>query len=440
MYDIKKFKNKFALGLVCILAFSFLTKVDAFGTEGNISGLESGINTLWVLLAAFLVFFMQAGFALLEAGFSRTKNTVSILMKNLLDANIGILSFFVVGFGLMFGSGNDFFGTTGFFLEGFDGVTDGLPDYALFFFQAVFAATAATIVSGAIAERAKFFVYAIYSVVLTALIYPIAGHWVWGGGWLSEFNGTGFLDFAGSTIVHSVGGWAALVAVIMIGARKGRFEKDSKVKGHNFVLAALGVFILWLGWYGFNPGSELAITGESAWNVSLITLNTTLAAITGSLGALIMSYLRTKKFDAGQTFNGVLAGLVAITAGCAFVSPLGAILIGSLGGAICVLGSEFLEKMKIDDAVGAVPVHLFNGIWGTLAVAFFHVELGLFYGGNFDLLISQIVGVLAFGIWTVVTSFILFKAIDMTIGLRVSEEVEEKGLDKKHAIEAYPEF
>lgn len=399
----------------------------------------SALDTLWVLLATFLVFFMQAGFALLEAGFTQAKNTVNIIMKNVLDVSFGTLVFYIVGFGLMFGSGNAFVGMENFFMTNLPEVWGSIPTWAFFLFQAVFAATASTIVSGAVAERTKFGAYLIFAVLLSGLIYPIAGHWIWGGGWLAE---RGFIDFAGSTVVHSVGGWAALAGIYMIGARKGRFKKgydQKKFDGHSIPLAALGTFILWFGWFGFNAGSQLAAEGaENANTIALIALNTQLAAASGAISALLMGYLKTGIAKMGFTLNGALAGLVAITAPCAFVSPTASILIGFIGGVVMMLCAEWMEKARLDDAVGAVPVHLGAGIWGTLAVGLFHLNDGLFYGGGIQLIIAQITGIAAVGIFTFISSLILLKVIAVISGLRASANEEETGLDYKHGEAAYP--
>ncbi len=409
-----------------------------------------GVNTSWVLIAAFLVFFMQAGFAFVEAGLTRAKNTVNILFKNLIDFVFATLAFWAIGYAFMFGStAGGLIGTTGFLLDP-TGAEDvfGLPVMAFWLFQLVFAGTAATIVSGAMAERTQFVSYLVYSAVISGFIYPIAGHWLWGGGWLATLgdlgftNGASFRDFAGSTIVHSVGGWLALIGALMLGPRIGRFAKDGSPKvipGHSISLATLGVFILWLGWFGFNPGSQLAATGANADAISLVAANTNIAAAGGALAAMITAWIITKKPDLGQTLNGVLAGLVAITASCAWVTPAASIIIGAVGGVIVVLGAIALERAKIDDPVSAVPVHLMNGVWGTLAVGLFATDTGLFATGDAGQLIAQIVGVLAFGAWCAVTGFALFAGIKATVGLRVSREEELKGLDHhEHGAEAYP--
>ena len=408
--------------------------------------LTRGLNTLWVLITAFLVFWMQAGFALVEAGLTRAKNTTNILFKNLIDFVFASLAFWAIGYAFMYGaSAGGVIGTSGFFLNTTEDVA-GLPVLAFWFFQLVFAGTAATIVSGSMAERTKFSSYLVYSFVISAIIYPIAGHWMWGGGWLATLPfGAGFKDFAGSTVVHSIGGWLALVGAIALGPRIGRFTKEGKPKaipGHSITLAALGVFILWLGWFGFNPGSQLAIDGVNADVVSMVTANTNLAAAAGGLMAMIVSWLFvTKKPDLGMALNGVLAGLVAITAPCAFVTPAYSILIGAIGGVIVVYGALLLEKLKIDDPVSAVPVHLMNGIWGTLAIGIFATENGVtgLVAGDASQIVAQLIGVVAVGAWCVVTGYILFYGLLKGIlGLRVSKEEEIKGLDiEEHGAIAY---
>lgn len=412
-----------------------------------------GVNTTWVLVTAFLVFFMQAGFAFVEAGLTRAKNTTNILMKNLMDFVMATLGYWVIGFGLMFGeSSGGLFGTTYFFVGADAGDFADLPILAFWLFQLVFAGTAATIVSGAMAERTKFSAYLIYSLTISLLIYPIFGHWVWGSGWLWTLGdstgllpGGGFRDFAGSTVVHSVGGWAALMGAILLGPRIGRFSKDGRVNfipGHSVSMFALGIFILWLGWFGFNPGSQLAIAGGNADAVALVAANTNIAAAAGAVTALLTAWARGGKPDIAAAMNGVLAGLVAITAPCAFVTPLDSVIIGAVSGPIMVFGNVFLEKLKIDDPVGAIPVHLMNGVWGTLAIGLFASQgglTGLFAGGGFGQLIIQIIGVVACGAWTAGTTFVLFFAIKKTIGLRVSTHEEMVGLDiLEHGSAAYP--
>ena len=408
----------------------------------DVTVLTEQLDTLWMLVAAVLVFFMQAGFAMVEAGFTRAKNASNIIMKNLMDFAIGSFLFFIVGYGLMYG--NDLAGLIG-------GSQFGMPTDApvSILFQTVFCATAATIVSGAMAERTKFASYVIYSAFISAVIYPIAGHWLWGGGWLAEM---GMIDFAGSTLVHSVGGWAALVGASLLGPRIGKYKKDgtpNAIPGHNITIGALGVFILWFGWFGFNPGSTLALDVS----IGHIAMTTNLAAALGAITVMIISWIKYGKPDVSMTLNGALGGLVAITAGCASVSMWGSIFIGIIAGFVIVFGVEFVErKLKIDDPVGAVSVHGLCGAAGTLAVGLFATapagELtgmgsinGLFYGGGFAQLGVQVIGVLAYMAWTLVTAFILFKTIKGTVGLRVSKEEEIMGLDLgEHGTEGYADF
>lgn len=412
-----------------------------------------GVNTMWVLVSAFLVFFMQAGFALVEAGLTRAKNATNIMMKNLMDFVMGSIAYWFIGYGLMYGTMTNGFIGVDSFMVGVGGIdVVGIPQLAFWLFQLVFAGTAATIVSGAMAERTKFSAYIIYSVVISAFIYPIVGHWVWGTGWLWTLGSTtglvpdgGFRDFAGSTVVHSVGGWAALIGAITLGPRIGRFNKDGSpnaIPGHSVTFFALGVFILWLGWFGFNPGSQLAIVGPNSDVVALVAVNTNMAAAAGSAFAVLFGYMRTKKANVGAALNGVLAGLVAVTAACAYITPIDAIIIGAVGGVIVMIFGDLLEKMRIDDPVGAVPVHLVCGVWGTLAVGLFASQngvTGLFAGGGFGQLILQAIGILAVGIWMVATTGILFFALKKTIGLRVSAEEEVHGLDAmEHGAIAYP--
>lgn len=407
------------------------------------------LDTIWTLVAAFLVFFMQPGFAMVETGFTRAKNAVNILMKNLVDVCIGCVAFFLIGYGLMFGSdAGGLIGTDNFIVR-ILGQSD-TSSFAFWIFQAVFAATAATIVSGAVAERIKFKNYLIYSVFITALIYPVVGHWIWGGGWLANM---GMIDFAGSTVVHSVGGWAGLAGAIMLGPRLGKYNKDGSsnaITGHSIPLAALGVFILWFGWYGFNPGSTLS--GQSP-AISTITVTTTLSAASAALAAMFFSWIRYKKPDASMTLNGALAGLVGITAGCAFISPISSIIIGVLCGIIVSISIDVLDKkFKVDDPVGAISVHGVCGFFGTLFVGLFaqseYASLagfeganGLFFGGGGKLLLTQFIGTISVFAWTFGTMLLVFFLVKKTIGLRVSRETELKGLDiEEHGMEAYSGF
>ena len=408
--------------------------------EAAMTDMARSIDTVWVLLAAALVFFMQSGFALVEAGFTRQKNTVNIMTKNLIDFAVGSLLFFAIGFGLMFGT--DIGGMIGkpdlFFSKGWEG---NIPGLAFLIFQTVFAATAATIVSGTMAERTEFKSYFFYSIAITAVIYPVSGHWIWGGGWLSQLS-TPFHDFAGSTVVHSVGGWVALMGAIVLGPRIGKYngKKVNAIPGQNMIYGALGVFILWLGWFGFNPGSQLAASGqENASAIAHIFVTTNLAAAAGTVSALVTSWLRFGKPALSLALNGALAGLVAITAGCNIVSPAGAIVIGLLAGVLLVFSVTIFDHvLRIDDPVGAVSVHGINGAFGTLMVGVFATEGGLLYGGGFSLLWSQIIGVVAVAAWSMGTGFLLFRILKATIGLRVSRRVEEEGLDiYEHGESAY---
>ena len=404
----------------------------------DLAGLTTGLNTFWVLIAASLVFFMQAGFALVEAGLTRSKNTTNILFKNLMDFAIGTIGFWVIGYGIMFGSGNGFFGSFELFSKTDHGTALGIPNLAFFFFQLVFAATSATIVSGAMAERTKFVSYLVYSAIISLIIYPISGHWIWGGGWLSQLS-TPFVDFAGSTVVHSVGGWLALAGAIVLGPRLGKYKngKINAIPGHSITLAALGVFILWLGWFGFNPGSTLGFADAEL--VAHIFVTTNGAAAAGAIATLITTWIKYGKPGLSMTLNGVLAGLVAITAGCHAVTPGGAILIGAIAGVLVVFAVEFFDKIvKVDDPVGAISVHGVCGAFGTLAVGLFASEGGLFYGGGISLLTSQAIGVLAVGAWAFGIGLLLFLAIKYTIGIRVSKKEEENGLDYyEHGEKAY---
>jgi Amt family ammonium transporter len=403
--------------------------------------LQTNLNIVWTCIAAFLVFFMQAGFAMVETGFTRAKNAVNILMKNLMDFSVGSLAFFLVGFGLMFGASNGFFGTTLFGLSGVEPGTDW--NWTFLIFQTVFAATAATIVSGAMAERTKFVSYLLYSFFISLLIYPIFGSWAWGGlldggGWLESL---GFLDFAGSTVVHSVGGWLALAGAIVLGPRLGKYGPDGKpraILGHNLPLAALGVFILWLGWFGFNPGSTT--TGDGS--IGYIAVTTNLAAAAGAVVALFTAWAVIGKPDASMALNGALAGLVAITAPCDAVSPTGAIVIGVIAGALVVFSVLFIDRvLKVDDPVGAVSVHGVCGLWGTLACGLFNLESGLFYGGGIKQLLVQAAGAGAAFVWAFGLGFLMFWTLSKTVGLRVSAEEEMKGLDiGEHGMEAYSGF
>ncbi|HCX65316.1 MAG TPA: ammonium transporter [Eubacteriaceae bacterium] len=400
------------------------------------------LDTVWVLVAAVLVFFMQAGFTMVETGFTRSKNAGNIIMKNMMDFSVGSVVYWVFGFGIMFGE--DIVGIIGKvdFLS--TGSYDfGIPTFGFLIFQTVFAATAATIVSGAMAERTKFLSYLLYSLCITAIIYPVVGHWIWGGGFLGEL---GFVDFAGSTVVHSVGGWAALMGAWIIGPRIGKYTKSGEAKaipGHNITLGALGVFILWMGWFGFNPGSQLAASGlDNIEAISNIFMTTNLSAAMGAIVAMTVTWIRFGKPDVSMTLNGALAGLVGITAGTASVTPAAAAIIGALSGVIIVYAIGFIDRvLKIDDPVGAISVHGVCGAFGTLAVGIFATEGGLLYGGGLTLLGIQAIGVLTVAAWTLAAAFVLFKVIDLTIGLRVTKEEELEGLDIiEHGMESYGDF
>jgi Amt family ammonium transporter len=417
--------------------------------EQEIASVARNVNIMWTLIACMLVFWMQAGFAMVESGLCRSKNTCNILMKNLVDFCIGSILYYLVGFGLMFGvSFSGLFGTSGFVspeslsIGAFSDLTPG----TYIFFQTVFCATAATIVSGAVAERIKFSAYLIYTIAISLVIYPVVGHWGWGGGWLAEM---GFVDFAGSTIVHSVGGWAAMMGAWVLGPRIGKYTPKGEVNaipGHNLTFASLGVFVLWLGWFGFNPGSTLAANEE----IGHIAMTTNIAASAGALTVLGLSWYKYGKPDLSLTLNGVLAGLVGITAGCQVITIYGALLVGIVCGFIITFGVEFLDKvLKVDDPVGAVPVHCFCGMTGTVLVGFLanyapgteSAVTGLFYGGGISLLLTQITGVAAVAAWTAGTCYILFKVISSTIGLRVKKEDELAGLDQsEHGNMAYPDI
>lgn len=429
--------------------FAQATVSEEMTTIDSIADLALSLDTVWMLLAAMLVFFMQPGFALVEAGFTRTKSTANILMKNFVDFTLGSILFFAVGFGLMFGTGG-FVGMPNFFKIDF--LEMELPIEGFLVFQTVFCATAATIVSGAMAERTKFHMYLIYTIFISVLIYPVSGHWTWGGGWLmngeegsfmTNLFGTTFHDFAGSTIVHSVGGWLSLVGAWIVGPRMGKYGKDGRSKaipGHNLTLGALGVFILWFGWFGFNPGSQLAASGEeNRIAISHVFLTTNLAACGGGVASLLTAWCRYKKPTLSLTLNGILAGLVAITAGCDAVSPIGALIIGILAGVLMVFAVDFIDRvLKIDDPVGASTVHGVCGVFGTLMVGLFSTSEGLFYGFGWSLLGAQAMGVVAVGTWALAMGFIIFKSLDKFFGLRVSKRVEEEGLDiYEHGETAY---
>ena len=417
----------------------------------TIDDIAISLDTVWMLLAAMLVFFMQPGFAMCEAGFTRNKNTANILYKNFVDFSVGSLLFWLFGFGFMFGSeGAGFIGMPNFGdLSFFD---NGLPVEGFLIFQTVFCATSATIVSGAMAERTIFSRYCVYSIFISLLIYPISGHWTWGGGWLCDESegsfmmnvfGIGFHDFAGSTVVHAVGGMLGLVGAAILGPRIGKYGKDGKARaipGNNLLAAALGVFILWFGWFGFNPGSQLAASGEvNRIAISHVFLTTNLSTAAGVVGAMLMSWIKYGKPSFSLALNGALAGLVGITAGCDLVSPLGAAIIGLVCGVVLVLSIEFIDtKLHIDDPVGASSVHGVCGMLGTAMTGLLAVDSGLFYGHGWGFFGAEVFGTITVSVWAAVAGFILFWGIKKTIGLRVDHRVEEEGLDiYEHGESAY---
>lgn len=427
--------------------------------------LKVGIDTMWVMIAGMLVFFMNAGFCMLETGMCRQKNAVNVLAKNLIVFALSTIAFWAIGFGLMFSDGNNFLGTSGgFFLSGADnspaigtayqGIFSalnwtGVPLGAKFFFQLVFAGTAATIVSGAVAERIKFADFLIFSLLLVGIAYPVTGHWIWGGGWVAD---AGFFDFAGSTVVHAVGGWAALMGAAFLGPRLGKYNSDGSsnpLPAHNMSIATLGALILWLGWFGFNPGSTMGVGNGSL--IAHIALTTNTAGAFGALAATLTAWVVLGKPDLSMVINGLLAGLVAITASCAFVNAGSAALIGAIGGVLVVFAVGFFDKLKIDDPVGAISVHLVNGVWGTLALGLFSQAgqfgaapapaAGLFYSGGINQLWAQFLGTLAVGGITVLLSSIFWLLLKSTLGIRVSAEEEFEGLDiGEHGMEAYAGF
>lgn len=427
------------------------------------SAMSVGVDTVWVLFTAFLVFFMNLGFAMVESGLCRAKNTVNILAKNFIVFAIASISFWFIGWGLMFGNGSPFMGLEGLFFAGgadnspaigdaYKGVYaainwTGVPLWAKFFFQLVFAGTAATIVSGAVAERIKFHSFVFFSFILVGIMYPITGHWIWGGGFLASM---GMFDFAGSTVVHSVGGWSALAGVLLLGSRLGKYRPNGSVNpifGHNMGMVTLGGLVLWFGWFGFNPGSTMAVGDGSA--IAHIAVTTNTAAAMAILSSTAVSWMIQKKPDLSMIINGALAGLVAITAPCAFVSVGSSAVIGLIAGVLVVLAVLMFDKLKIDDPVGALSVHLVNGIFGTLAVGLFAQDKitgtatgsGLLFGGGMKLLTAQAVGVVAVGVFTFIVAFAAFYIIKQVMGLRVSPEEEIAGLDLgEHGTKAYPDF
>ena len=461
------------LAAIIVLVWSYAASAQAPAAEGpSTADLKVGLDTMWVMIAGMLVFFMNAGFGMLETGFCRQKNAVNVLAKNLIVFALSSIAFWIIGFGLMFSDGgglNSFVGTGGFFLSGADnspatgdayqGVFGslnwtGVPLLAKFFFQLVFAGTAATIVSGAVAERIKFLDFLIFSLLLVGIAYPITGHWIWGGGWLA---GAGFYDFAGSTVVHSVGGWAALMGAAFLGPRLGRYQDGqvAALPGHNMSIATLGCLILWLGWFGFNPGSTMAADPNAIAHIA-ITTNT--AGAFGGIAATITAWLYLGKPDLSMIINGILAGLVGVTASCAFINVPSSAIIGLIAGVLVVFSVGFFDKLRIDDPVGATSVHLVCGIWGTLAVGLFSVgpnvvlrggtplyttgpAAGLLFGGGISQLLPQLIGIISVGGMTVLLSTIFWLVLKATLGIRVTPEEELDGLDiAEHGMEAYSGF
>jgi Amt family ammonium transporter len=458
------------LASIIFLVWSYAAVAQAPAAEGpSTADLKVGLDTMWVMVAGMLVFFMNAGFGMLETGFCRQKNAVNVLAKNLIVFALSTIAFWIIGFGLMFSDGNGFIGTGGFFLSGADnspatgdaykGIFSslnwtGVPLMAKFFFQLAFAGTAATIVSGAVAERIKFTDFLIFSLLLVGLAYPITGHWIWGGGWLAKL---GFWDFAGSTVIHSVGGWAALMGAAFLGPRLGKYQdgRITALPGHNMSIATLGCLILWLGWFGFNPGSTMAVDPGAIAHIA-ITTNT--AAAFGGVAATATAWLYLGKPDLSMIINGILAGLVGVTASCAWINIPSSAIIGIVAGIIVVFAVTFFDRIKIDDPVGATSVHLVCGVWGTLAVGLFSVgpnvvlrgdtplypsgpAAGLFFGGGLTQLLHQLVGIVTVGGMTVLLSTIFWLALKATLGIRVTPEEELEGLDiGEHGMEAYSGF
>jgi ammonium transporter, Amt family len=457
------------LACLIVLAWGYTAVAQTPAPAGPTTAeLKVAIDTLWVAIAAFLVIFMNAGFCMLETGFCRQKNAVNVLAKNLIVFALATVAFWIIGFGLMFGDGNDFIGLNGFLLQGADnspatgdaykGVFSalswaGIPLAGKFLFQLAFAGTAATIVSGAVAERIKFVDFLVFSLLLVAIAYPFTGHWIWGGGWLAD---RGFWDFAGSTVVHSVGGWAALMGAAFLGPRIGKYQDGQIVAlpGHNMSIATLGCLILWLGWFGFNPGSTMAADANA---ITHIALTTNLAGAVGGIAATITAWLYLGKPDLSMIINGILAGLVGITAGCAYVTLGGAFIIGLVAGVLVVFSVTFFDRIRIDDPVGATSVHLVCGIWGTLAVGLFAVgpdvatfpwytdglgpAKGLFAGGGLGQFLIQLLGVVSVGGMTVLLSTIFWLVLRAALGIRVTREEEIEGLDiGEHGMEAYSGF
>ena len=456
---LQRFGKKMVV-LILFLSIGGLLRADEEAAI-KASDIKIGMDTMWVMLTAFLVFFMNLGFAAVESGFARAKNCVNIMSKNFVVFAVSSLGFLILGWGLMFGDGVGLIGLKGLFFAGgtdnspaigdaYQGVYSaiswtGVPLWAKFFFQLVFCGTAATIVSGAVAERIKYQSFIVFSFVMAMLIYPVVGHWVWGGGWLAKM---GMFDFAGSTVVHCVGGWAALAGVIILGPRIGKFSNGQikSIPGHNLSLAAVGTFVLWFGWFGFNPGSTMAADPVV---ISQVAVTTNRAAAAAIMSATLMSYLLLGKPDLGMTLNGCLAGLVAITAPCAFVGVGSALVIGLIAGALVVLSVMMFDRLRLDDPVGALSVHLVNGVFGTICVGLFAQDKmtgtttgnGLFFGGGLSLLKAQLAGVIIVGAFVFLMSMVAWVIIRAVMGLRVSREEEMRGLDiGEHGNEAYSGF
>lgn len=455
--------RRFGKGIVLLMMFMGLTGLVCAEEDSGIKtgDLKVALDTVWVMLGAFLVFFMNLGFAAVESGFARAKNCVNIMSKNFVVFAVSSIGFLVLGWGLMFGDGSGLIGLKGLFMasgadnspalgDAYEGVYSaiswtGVPLWAKFFFQLVFCGTAATIVSGAVAERIKYLSFIAFSFVMAMLIYPVVGHWVWGGGWLAKL---GMFDFAGSTVVHCVGGWAALAGVIILGPRIGKFSNGQikSIPGHNLSLATVGTFVLWFGWFGFNPGSTMAADPGA---ISHVAVTTNLAAAAAIMSATLMSYLLLGKPDLGMTLNGCLAGLVAITAPCAYVSVGSALVIGLIAGVLVVLSVLMFDRLRLDDPVGALSVHLVNGVFGTICVGLFAQDKitgtatgnGLFYGGGFDLLGAQLAAVVTVGLFVFGMAMAAWIVIRKVMGVRVSREEELRGLDiGEHGNEAYSGF
>lgn len=409
--------------------------------ELTVNSVATGVDTIWVLLCAALVFLMEAGFAALEAGFIHSRNSLNVIMKVIMDCTVGLIGYFILGFAIMYGADKaGLIGVTGFLVQGdFTHLGLKIPIYAFWLFQATFAIAMATIVSGAVAERMKFAPYIIFSLLATVLIYPLAGHWVWNsGGWLNKL---GMLDFAGSAVVHSLGGWAALAAVLVLGPRAGKINKDGSINvmpGHNLPLAALGAFILWFGWFGFNPGSSLSGLDS---NIARIAVNTNLSAAAGGTAAALLTLFRWGKADPSMTINGFLGGLVAITAGCAYVEPVSSLIIGAIAGILIAVAVPLIDRLHVDDPVGAIAVHGVCGTFGTLAVGIFAEQGGLLYGGGLHLLSIQALGVFTISLLGFCSTYALFSLLKETVGIRVTQEDEHMGLDlSEHGISAYNEL